>query len=358
MKLDTGYLSKLTYTEIELPEIELEIIGTDSEQYCESGVSINGKVLTEFALKQLSEIILIPYKFTKVLRSTGKSHVLSYIQKQLSQISNRSLMTIEYDDLIISIVDSQSVSFKGRDAIKLDQRLRAALADHPRLELRDVLFDAGDIYYSIYLKEPKEILDDTWYWGYTFQLSTTGAIEASIGMEVMKESDKSKLFLPHKTFQHHLDLGLDFEENWLEINDNFLELEISAGWTDLRDMLTKTNVPASYRELKEAKGKLFKLKVDKFDVETGERIKDQLRWDEVVDAYAVKDMNPKPTRVWYTRASTPLKLIDVIDVITKEATHAPNTVSTNLRYCLLVYAGKLLSGEPDLYNIPPQIKWS
>jgi len=357
MRLDTDFLNKLKYRELNLKEIELEMITCEEGEDQGSEVGIEGTMLTEQALKQLSDITMIPYKFTQVLRSNGKGHVLSYIQKQVSQISSLDVIAIVLNDRIISIVDADMLCFRGKDVISLDKRLRGALKDHPVLTLKEVVFDEGNICYSIYYKELREINGEDWGWGFTLRLSATGAIESSVGMEVMREQTLGKIYLPHKTYNHNLCLGAKFEDNWTEINDNFLELPPTAGWTDLTNMLAKTQAAASYREVNESRNKLLKLKVDKFDAETSDRITDALEWKRILKAYLVKDMDQRPTRNWFTKASTPLTLLDVINLVSTEATHAPNTVDATLRQNLLKYGGTLLAGNPDLYNQPPQINW-
>jgi hypothetical protein len=366
MKLDTDFLNKLQYKEVSLKEIELDIMPTEKDDVDyedSSGVGFGSdKYLTERALKQLCDILMLPYKFTQILRFNGKPHVIPYIQKQLSQLTPLSVVTVEDGkNKILSIVDKDMLHFNGKDALVMDKRIKEALNNHPILELKEVLFSKGDLSYSIYYKEPQTIKADKdsnnqWEWGFTLRYSTLGLIEPIIGMEVTKRSTVGKAYLPQKTYSCELPQTSEFELKWEYIQE-FLDNPPSAGWTDITNMITKLKVPASFREVTEARNRLLKLKVDKFDKEVSNRVTKSLQWKRIQEAYGVKELEVRPPRRWFASADTPLSLFDVFNIVSKEATHAPNTVDTELRQNLLKYAGALLAGDPDLYNLPPVINW-
>jgi len=366
MKLDTNYLNKLTYTEINLKDISLQIVpaeddgGDDTPR--NSGVCIDEGSLTEHALKQLCEILRIPYPFTQVLRSNGKIHVILYMQKQLSQLmAHSSVVAVgDGDGSIISMARPECLLYGGRDAIELDRRIKDTLEGHPVLELKDTLWHGGDICYSIYYKEGREMKadhDGMWKWGYSLRHSAVGDTKPLAGTEVMSEATMAVAYLPQKTYSHAIEDGEDFESRWSHVKE-FLDTPPTTGWTDLDIMLTHMKATASYREVSEARNKLLKLKADKFDTDTDDRISQALEWDRIVAAYDVKAMNERPPRSWFARAGTPVKLQDVYEAVSREATHAPNSIDETLRQNLLWYAGAILAGKPDIHNLPPKIDWS
>lgn len=366
MKLDTDFLNKLQYNEVSLKEIELDIMptGKDDVDYEDSsGVGFGSdKYLTERALKQLCDILMLPYKFTQILRFNGKSHVIPYIQKQMSQLTPLSVVTVEDGkNKILSIVNRDMLHFDGKAALVIDKRIKETLDNHPILELKEVLFSKGDISYSVYYKEPQTIKADKdlvnqWAWGFTIKYSTLGLSEPIIGMEVTKKSTVGKAYLPQKTYFCELPQTSEVELKWEYIKE-FLDEPPAAGWTDLNNMITRLKVPASFREVTEARNRLLKLKVDKFDKEVSNRVTKSLQWKRIQDAYGVKELDERPPRSWFARADTPISLFDVYNVVSKEATHAPNSTDTELRQNLLQYSGALLAGNPDLYILPPTIDW-
>jgi len=265
------------------------------------------------------------------------------------------------DDIIISIAHRDKMHFNGKEAILLDREIRKLLKDDDLLELKCVECDEGNISYSIYYKKQKNMAEDgakdLWSWGFTLKHSVLGHYEPSISMEVSRAATGGMAYLPAKLFLYELPSASNFEGRQRHIEE-FIAEPPKAGWTELGWMLTRLKSPASYREVSEARNRLLKLKLDKFDTETSDRVSDALQWARIVKAYDVKAKDKRPPKNWFARASTPLKLMDVYNTMSREATHAPNTLDPQIRKNLLTQAGALLAGNPDLYNLPPKIDWS
>ena len=364
MKLDTNYLRKLTYVEKNLKDIEIEISAdldaeeNDDEQGC--GISIKGdKPLTENALKQLCSYLKIPYPFTKQLRAQGRTNVLSYVQRQLSQAAQSSVIFVSGATSIISITDDEKVHYKASELITIDQRLRDTLTSSD-LELKDVICEKGLIHYFVFFKTVSDDVEDEskWRWGFIITFSALGEMKPSIGVVVQRLSDVSMAILPAKTHSYPLDYESEMEDRWNAL-ESFIRNPPAPGWMTLEAAVTKLKKTiASFREVKETRSKLGKLKVDKEDTETLERLNTALQTKRINKAYALKELDFKPTKTWFSRATTPLTLFEVFNCVTREATAAPNTVSFEIRKNLYSHAGNLLMGSPDLYMLPPMIDWS
>ena len=366
MKLDANYLRKLSYTEVNLKDIEIEINLDDDQpdsEECNCGIGIKGvKPLTEEALKQLCSYLKIPYPFTKRLREQGRSHVLTYIQKQLSQASNALIILVADEKIIVSVTDEEKLHYRGQEAITFDTRLREIVGavDSPFV-LTDMLYDKGDLSYYIMYKEDSEKFGDTTYkWGFIISHSAWGTFAPNINAFIKRMVDVSDLILPSKTHGQLLPFEFEFEERWNHVL-TFLQSPPLPQWITLERSITQlTNATASLREVKEARAKLNKLKVDKEDTETVERIGAALQWKRIKKAYDfIKESGIKPNKTWYARASTPLDLFTVCTCVAREAAAAPNTIAMDLRKALQSYAGKLLMDTPDLSGVqfPPVIDW-
>jgi hypothetical protein len=361
MKLDTNFLRNLTYVEMNLKDLELEIVptsGTDDED--ESGVGVKGDdPLTENALKHLCGYLKIPYPFAKQLRSQGRSNVLSYIQRQLSQVNQTQVVLVGDNEVILGVTENDKLHYRGDDLQNFDSRIRTLLASSTTFELGDVVFENGLVNYYLFYKETSDLSadDSKWKWGFVISLSALGDIKPSIGVVVQRIKDVSLAILPAKTHSYPLDFSDSFDEKWEQIV-TFLQNPPAPQWITLSGALERlTRTTASFKEVKEARAKLQKLKIDSDDSDTLGRINNTLQWKRINKEYALKDLGFKPTKVWFARATTPLTLFDVFNCITREATAAPNTVPYEIRKNLYSYAGSLLLGEPDLYMLPPVISW-
>ena len=364
MRLDTNYLRKLTYEDKSLKDIEIENVASEdneadeAEQSC--GLGIKGSLpLTENALKNLCSYLKIPYPFTKQLRAQGRTNVLSYIQRQLAQAAQANVVLVCGAKSIISITDEEKLHYKGLELINIDKRIQDAVKES-QLDLVDVLSDKGSINYLLFHKQkPDEEIepDSSWRWGFIISFSATGDTKPTIGVIVQRARDASMAILPTKTYSYPLDYESELEDRWNAIA-SFIQNPPSPAWMTLEVSVTKLKkTVASFREVKETRSKLGKLKIDKEDNETLERFNTTLQMKRINKAYAIKDLGFKPTRNWFSRASTPLTLFEAFNCVTVEATSAPNTLAFDTRRSLYLYAGSILMGTPDLYMLPPTINW-
>ncbi len=157
MRLDTNYLRKLTYIDKSLKDIEIENVASEDEEADESeqscGLGIKGSLpLTENALKNLCSYLKIPYPFTKQLRAQGRTNVLSYIQRQLSQAAQANVVLVCGAKSIISITDEEKLHYKGSELINIDKRIQDAVKES-QLELVDVVCDKGSLNYLLFHKQ-------------------------------------------------------------------------------------------------------------------------------------------------------------------------------------------------------------
>lgn len=381
-QLDFNYLRRLNYKETNLKNVEVEIMAeADSEESC--GIALrDGKdyyTLTEPALKHLCSDLSLPYPFTKTLRDKGRLHALPYLQKQLAQASQKDVLLVlgkaeEEGQLtpIISITDTEKLHYQGIEAEKFDLRL---LEETSRPES---LFDlvsrqsiSGEISYGLLFKEPKKLDDDKgdednntpdlvgiWKAGFSLTHSVLGLTAPLFNVELLRMVCSNLTYLPAKTYSYKLEQEPDFEDRWAHVQ-TFLREPPLAPWSGLETMVARlTRTFASYAEVKTARQRLMKLKVDKEDTETLQRVNQALEWSRIQKGYGIREMEEKPSRIWMQRASTPLKLFDIYNFLTKEATHAPNTIDSNLRQSLLIYGGEMLSRKPDLLDNPPPIDWA
>lgn len=371
MNLDANYLRSLNYKEVNLKDIEIVSLASEDDDDNGCGLGIKGgKPMTEAALKQLCFHLRIPYAFAKQLRNNGRSHVISYIQRQLSQVSNSSVIMVSGEKNILSIAEEEKLHYQGKDAITFDARLKESVAspDSP-FELANTLCADGDITYSLRYKELQSMeadkadegtkdLRSLWRWGFTINHSVLGMQTPSIGVELLRMVCTNLTYLPAKSYSYPMPFESEFDDRWQHVGE-FLASPPPPAWMTLNNMITKlSRTTASFREVAETRKKLLKLKCDKEDTETAERINAALQWKRIQKAYSIKDMETKPPKSWYAKAGTPLTLFQVYNTCTQEATHAPSNIDVALRQNILIYAGGVLVGSPDLYMQPQQIDWT
>lgn len=365
MKLDTNYLNKLKYKEVNLKDIDVEIVKTEDSDGKGSSLAIKGELeLTETALKQFCSFLRIPYAFTKQLRTHGKSHVMPYLQRQLSRSSDGSVVLVMDNDYIVSITDGERLHYRGKEAVQFDTRLEQLVSstDCP-LQLTGRTFNNGDVLYSLLFRDSEKIDDDRdgqglWRSGFILSHSAIGLSSPKIGVELLRLVSASTVWLPLKSHSYPMTFEKDFETRWNYVA-SFLQNPPPPIWTTLNKYVTKlAKTTASLREVKDARSKLMKLKIDRDDHETPKRIDESLQWKRINKAYDFKNMTDKPPKSWYSRASTPLSLLDVCNVVSKEATTAPNTLDFDLRQNLFLYAGGMLVATPDLFMQSTTIDWS
>jgi hypothetical protein len=364
MKVDVNYLRGLDYSEINLKDIEISVTPSSEDEDDNScGVGIKGgKPMTEAALKQLCSFLKIPYAFTKQLRANGRTNIITYLQRQLSQSAYASVLLVSDAKTILSIANEEDIHYRGEEAITFDTRLRQMVAEPDSfLELKDVSFEGGMVNYYLFYKEmSSEVEDDSkWKFGFILSFSVIGEVKPTINAVVQRVNDVSMAILPTKTHSYPLDYDSEFAERWNMVAA-FIKNPPPPIWLTLGNAITSLKkTTASFREVKEARAKLNKLKVDKDDTETLERINGALQWKKINKEYNIKDMSVKPNKTWYCRASTPLTSFFLLNTVMREAASAPNTVSYEIRKNLFLHAGSLLMGTPDLSasQNPPVIDW-
>lgn len=365
MKLDINFLNQLDYQEIPLKDIEIEMTPTtentdqDIDQNC--GLGIKGhKPLTEAALKQLCSCLKIPYPFTKQLRVQGKVHVLSYIQRQLSQATHASVILVSGETTILSVTQEEYIHYRGSEAISFDRKLTAILGslDSP-LELTDIICNNGSISYVMFYKNIEDISDTQYRWGFILSHSVLGDIEPAIDVVIKSMSDASHLILPPKLYSSSLGFEFEFEDRWNHIAA-FIQNPWEPNWMTFTSRLgCAKKTTASFREIKDARRILSKLRIDKEDNELMPRIDKELQWKRIKEEYNIKDLPEPPNKLWYTRATTPLTCNDVITLLMKEGTHAINSIPYDIKRNIQLHAGSLLMTTSDLSTIqtPPLITW-
>jgi hypothetical protein len=364
MKLDINFLKTLTYTDVDLKDIALEVTASDAGEDEDAGVSIKGSLpLSENALKQLCSYLKVPYAFAKKLRNNKRTHALIYLQKQLSQASNLSFILVANKEQILSITTEEMLHYKGDEAVKLDTILREEIAKPTSFfDLVNTEFDEGEISYSIMYKESRDISvdpDSKWKMGYTLSHSAIGSFETIFNTQLLRVAKASLAYLPEKDFGFQMPYETDFDERFPLIL-NFLLSPPAEKWGKIESQISKASKTlASFREVKEARSKLSKLRESKEDLELMGRVDQELQWKRIKEEYNIKDLGFTPSKTWYARASTPNTVFDVFNCISRETTAAPNTLSPSIRKSLLSYAGSLLMRDSDLGGVsfPPIIKW-
>jgi len=366
MKLDTNYLNALNYTEMSLKDIEIEITPvseTDDadEDTRNCGLGIKGyKPLTEKALKQLCSYLKIPYPFTKQLRAQGKAHVLSYIQRQLSQATQASVVLVSGETTILSVTEEENLHYRGTEAISLDRNLTGIVsALDSVLEITDTIWDNGTVSYNIFYKEPEDVKDTQYKWGFILSYSVLGDFEPNIGVIVHSMEDASRVILPPKLYAFPLTFEPEFSERWNHIAA-FIQNPPEPSWLSFTSKLTRAKqTTASYKEVKDTRRILSKLRIDKEDNEFMPRIDKVLQWKRIKEEYNVKDLPEPPNKLWYTRATTPLSCLELVSLMMREGTYAANSVPYELRKTVQLQAGALLIGISDLSTVqtPPHIDW-
>jgi hypothetical protein len=364
MRLDTNYVRQLSYQEVNLKDVELVITQTSEDpEDMGCGVGFKGdKDLTEDALRQLCGILKIPYAFTKHLRANGRTNVITYLQKQLSQSVSPMVILVSNDDNILSVANTDDLYYQGKEVITFDTRLKEELESSDAvLKCQSITIDNGTAHYTLFYKdENKEIEDDSgWRYGFLIEIPLLGDTKPIIYALVQRLCDVGTAILPVKTHSYPLEYETEFEDRWNMVA-SFLKNPPAPIWMTLEnavDKLKKTT--ASFREVKDARSKLNKLRVDKEDTETPERINQQLYWKVITKEYNIKDLPYKPSKTWYSRAATPITTFHLLTTVMREAAAAPNTIPYQVRKSLLLHAGSLLLGTPDLDAVhnPPIIDW-
>jgi hypothetical protein len=259
----------------------------------------------------------------------------------------------------VAVTSRDRLHFTGSEMLDIDKRLAALVKDSP-LELADVATDRGTASYFMFHRQAFETKKDgKWKWGFVLTFSALGDAVHPMASVVKRCSDSGMAILP-RAYSHESDVsepGMD--ERWSAV-ESFIMNPPDPLWATLDSFISKSiSAPASFREVREARTKLGKLKVDKEDNETLDRINTLLQMKRITKEYAVKDLPFTPSRLWYCRASTPLHRLFLAGAVMREAASAPSFVPYEIRKSLYLHAGSLLAGTPDLCpeQNPPAIDW-
>lgn len=365
MPFNQNYVRSLNYTPVTFPQMDLSV--GDSGDVLELKWADGNLPLTETALGHLCKHLDIPVRFAKNVRSLGKAHIIPYLQKQLSNAVSKNVTLVHNEEEIVSVAEDSTLHYRGKDAIDFDSKIRT-LVDKNNMELKWHWLDSdGVFHYEILLRDEQEVKTDTavkplWRWGYHIQHSVLGNTSPVITAELLRMVCANLTYLPAKFFNQKLPWMPTVEERWQEV-EGFLLDPAKPKWLSVESFIGKlAKAPASVREVSEARRKLLKLKVDKEDNDTKERVEKALEWPRIKKQYELGNKDvwlEKPTKSWLSKATTPISLFDLYNVVTQESTRAPNTVDVGIRQGLLVYGGKILTGRPDLSGEqqPPIVDW-
>jgi hypothetical protein len=330
--------------------------------------------LTDLGFKFLLSYLDVPLAFGKKLRNDGNGHVLSYLQKQLSNAHKETISMVLNTETeeVMSFTEDPYIPFRGTEALTLDQRLHETLKKDIcpfELKMNPEISEDGTVIYTLMLKEPSEVSADQvmdgeqkvkplWKWGYQLKHSVLGADLPFVSTSLLRMVCTNLSYLAQKQFRYPIQNKNTLEERWQEV-ENFLLTPPKAQWDKLNSWLHRLGkANASLAEVKDVRKQLLAVvKVDKEDIDSENRINGLLQWDLLKKAYRLDELEEKPSRQWYQRAATPLNLLHLYNSLTQEGTHLPNTVSVEKRQKLLVYGGKLLTKQPDLKDEPPVVNW-
>jgi len=363
LPLNRNYINALNYSPAIFTQMDLSV-GEDSDSL-EIKWPHGNLQLAETAVEHLCKHLEIPVKFAKTVRSLGKPHIIPYLQKQLSNAMPKNVVIIHDESQILAITEESTLHYRGKEAIDFDTRLRELVMKN-NWELKFHWMDSeGVLQYEIFLPEEQEIKTDTslkplWRWGYKVQHSVLGNFAPVVTAELFRMVCSNLTYLPQKMFKFNLPWMPTFDERWEEVEGFFADLG-KPKWLSVESFVGKlAKAPASVREVSEARRKLLKLKVDKDDKDTEDRVEKALEWKRIKKAYALGDKEvwvEKPTKSWLSRAATPISLFDVYNIVTSEASRAPTSIDMDLRQKILVYGGKLLTGKPDIADQPVIVDW-
>jgi len=340
----------LSREEHDLTTLDLEMDGDELRLIFPDGRSLP---LADEGFASLCKLLTVPLGFAKKLRDNHRGNVLAYLQKQLGRVNLTEPASIFIKDgegaHVLSVVEAK-MHLSDRAAYQsLDKEIR----EKAKGELYAVYEREYTVQYFFVTKEeevPADPEKSTWKFGHLFSYSLIGLEPFSFRQAAIRVADASLSILPFKPVT--LENGRTFLGEMQSQVENFN----TEGWTDLCYIVERlVNVNASLQEVKDARVKLRGLKVDADDNETLERIEKHFGWKEIVKAYEIKTLSPKPSKKWYMSAQSPYSLFYVHNKLVAEATHAvdadpkvENKIHTN--------ASRLMKKTPDLSEkAPPKV---
>lgn len=354
--------SGMSYRELELCRAELDmdedgdlvVIFPDDDEKAK---------LTEYGFASLCEALKVPIRFGKRLREDGKNHILAYLQKQLSQAyAIEPVIAVLKEKYLLSFTTPNLLPFQGTEVSELDQ----AIIDHcmatGSITLESRMVSNDDIVYDFVLDQ--KVIDadpnhSEWKCGHSFHYSLIGKELPYFTVFAIRVADGSRMVFPERRFRHKLSRNKKYDSMKESVFD-YLKALPEPEWDALSGYMKKlTAVSASMRELKDVRSRLVRaLKVDKDDKATVERIEKLLYWNEIVEEYGLKDLDVKPSKNWFIKASTPHTLWFIYNILALEATIAPNDMPYETRQKMFSYSAKLLDRTPDLAEKVSSITWA
>jgi len=361
-------VDSIEYKTVQLDDIKLDI--ADNAQFLVTGVCDPGVVLSDAGLKDLCEWLKVPWNFANRLKEKGQSHIISYLQRQLSQGWREEVeMVTSHADRkmpeVIAFSKKEDIPFHGSEVYQIDRRLFEEVeADGHLLELTGRTVHQTGVHYDFFLKQEHALANDPdplWKWGYSLDFSFTGAKAPTFTSTSLRLACANMNYIPEDTFNFPILFEPEFELQAEEVIKFFKELP-TPQWALLDNYIKRARkIPTSLGELKRTRSTLRKaLMLSKHDTETGTKIDEALRWKEVEREYGLETMKEegiKRSAKWYARATTPLSIFDTYNFITQSATRLPNDFPFDTRMSLLIGAGGLLAGKSDLVETPPLVTW-
>ena len=356
--LAVDYCKSLLYEEVKLTDLKLDFTeaGNFALKLGETPLE-----LSDLAFEYLCGYLAVPYKFAKYL-TDKKPHALIYLQKQLAQSYGDAPVTmVRTEDKILSLTEKSYLPFTGKEALSLDTQIAEVVAKSD-FELTQTDQNEGEVQYQFFLKADHVIKDDLeplWKYGYTLNYSLLGTESPYFGVQTLRMVCANLTCMPTKAYNYPIPNSESFDSRFTSVA-NFIKEPPAPKWLEIaQGIKNMVKYDCSVRELQSARSKLHKVAmIDKDDLENRNRIDQEIQWPRVKEAYKLSELEVKPSRDWFSRASTPVNLFSLYNTVTREATHAPNSVDWYARQDLLVYSGNIMHSKPDLSQFPPIVNWS
>lgn len=316
-------------------------------------------ILSDKSIETLAKILEIPKKFAKKLQDEGRSHIIAYLQAQLSVCVKEPVYIVYGEKEVKAFSTKETLPIIGKDFLTMDEKFLAN--GNIEIGYREIRGNTLSYYFfgeKRPINEDKSVTTSEWSLGYLFNISLHGLEKPSCFIQAVRQSDMSRVIIDEVDLEKRD--GLTVTDKVLGIlKDKNFKSRIDAYWNYLIGYVKKLySINASMKETKEIKDKLVRaLKVDKDDKETKERIEKELHWKDLVEAYDIKTMSTKPTKLWYAKASTPYSLWSAFNLLTRESAAAPLDVEEKKIKCLTLKARKTLEGVPDLSEKPPVVEF-
>jgi hypothetical protein len=340
-------IKTIVYEQIELSKVSLLEDGDKLNAVLPAGKKLE---MTKDGISTMCEILEVPKKFALKLWEDGRGNVLSYIQEQLSASIREPVYVVYRDKTLFSFAAKENLLLFSQAVLDFDKKL----LENDKITVRYREIRGETLSYFVYDEERSVSADDNIVWqvGYLIEVPLYGIAKFRISIQAVRSKDLGRLIID--TPDYDTPTLKDKIEN---VQTNGFNGSLASYWDYLSGYIKKLKAAtASMQEVKNVKDKLVRsLKVDKSDTETKDRIETELKWKELYKAYNIKDMIPKPTKLWYAKASTTLTLWTICSFLVKEAAIAPLDVDEKKIKALFLLSRKILEKIPDTSETPPQL---